>query len=55
MTKNEIAEILQAHQLWLESGGEEGIRADFTDADLENIDLTGVNLRRADLGGSKII
>jgi len=44
-----LEEILQQHELWVNSGGQEGNRADFSGADLRGADLAGANLQRADL------
>jgi uncharacterized protein YjbI with pentapeptide repeats len=43
----ELAEVLDQHKLWAESGGEKGVRADLSGANLSNADLTGVNLQSA--------
>jgi uncharacterized protein YjbI with pentapeptide repeats len=43
----EFASILDQHRLWVESGGDEGTKADLSGANLENADLTGVNLQGA--------
>ncbi len=45
----EVAEALDQHRLWAESGGKEGVRGDFAGANLSDADLTGVNLQGADL------
>jgi uncharacterized protein YjbI with pentapeptide repeats len=45
----ELAEILDQHKIWVESGGESGTKADFCGMDLANADLTGVNLQGAHL------
>lgn len=45
----ELAEILDQHREWVESGGDSGRRADLCGAILENADLTGVNLQGASL------
>ena len=45
----ELAEILDQHKIWVESGGESGTKADFCGVDLANADLTGVNLQGAHL------
>ena len=55
----EFASILDQHRIWVESGGEEGTKADLSGADLENADLTGVNLQgailqRANLRGADL-
>jgi uncharacterized protein YjbI with pentapeptide repeats len=43
----ELAEILDKHKEWVESGGESGAKADLSGANLEGADLTGVNLQGA--------
>ena len=43
----DLAEILDQHKLWVESGGESGNKADLCGANLSNADLTGVNLEGA--------
>ncbi len=53
-TWEEFAEILGRHRRWLDSGGREGEKADFTGAqlsgwDFSGQDLTAVNFRDADL------
>src|SRR6266852_6190540 len=45
----ELAEILDQHKIWVESGGESGIKADLCGVNLAKADLTGVNLQGADL------
>jgi len=45
----ELAEILDQHKIWVETGGESGTKADFCGVDLANADLTGVNLQGAHL------
>lgn len=47
MDKNEIQEILEQHQLWLNDNG--GERANLQGADLRYIDLSKANLRGANL------
>jgi uncharacterized protein YjbI with pentapeptide repeats len=44
-----LEEILQQHELWVNSGGQEGSRADLSCANLEGADLAGANLQHADL------
>ena len=41
--------ILEAHQKWLDSGGQQGQRANLQEADLERAHLEGADLRRAHL------
>ena len=43
----ELAEILDKHKEWVESGGESGIKEDLSGANLVGADLTGVNLQGA--------
>jgi len=43
----ELAQILDEHKMWLESGGDAGAKADLTAANLAGADLTGVNLQDA--------
>lgn len=43
----ELAEILDQHKTWVESGGDTGARADLSGVNLSNADLTGVNLQSA--------
>ena len=43
----DLAAILDQHRIWVESGGDEGTKADLSGVNLENADLTGVNLQGA--------
>jgi uncharacterized protein YjbI with pentapeptide repeats len=43
----ELAQILDEHKTWVESGGDAGAKADLTGANLTGADLTGVNLQDA--------
>jgi uncharacterized protein YjbI with pentapeptide repeats len=45
----ELAEILDQHKIWVESGGESGVKADLCGVNLAKADLTGVNLQAAHL------
>ena len=45
----DLAEILDQHKIWVESGGESGVKADLCGVNLEKADLTGVNLQGAHL------
>jgi len=45
----EVAEALDQHRLWVESGGEQGKCADLSGAKLVEADLTGANLQGAQL------
>ena len=49
MTPNQLKEILAQHQLWLDSDGKQGRRADLYRVNLTEANLNGVNLRRANL------
>ena len=50
-TPEELAEIIEKHQLWL-GDGDGGERADLGDADLSGADLGDANLRGANLSGA---
>jgi uncharacterized protein YjbI with pentapeptide repeats len=50
----EVAEALDQHRLWAESGGTEGTRADLSGASLVETDLTGANLQGAQLQKAKL-
>src|SRR6202011_5247400 len=50
----ELAQILEEHKMWVESGGDEGAKADLTGANLAGADLTGVNLQDAILTKAKL-
>lgn len=52
MDKNEIREILEQHQLWLNNNG--GKRADLRGVDLYGADLRGANLRGAYLHSARL-
>lgn len=43
----DLAEVLDQHKTWVESGGESGAKADLCTVNLTNADLTGVNLQGA--------
>src|SRR6266436_4475327 len=45
----DLAEILDQHKIWVESGAESGVKADLCGVNLEKADLTGVNLQGAHL------
>jgi uncharacterized protein YjbI with pentapeptide repeats len=45
----ELAEVLDQHRIWVESGGESGCKADLCGVNLAKTDLTGVNLQGATL------
>lgn len=50
-TEEQIRKTCEAHEMWLASGGKEGERADFHNADLGGVRLEGVNLGGANLNG----
>ena len=50
----ELAAILDQHKIWVESGGENGAKADLCGADLSSADLTGANLQGAFLQKAKL-
>lgn len=50
----DLAEILDQHKLWVETGGESGSKADLSGANLAHADLTGVNLEGAILQRAKL-
>ena len=43
----DLAEILDQHKIWVETGGESGVKADLCGVNLSHSDLTGVNLEGA--------
>src|SRR5579863_2908677 len=51
----ELAEILDQHKQWVESGGEAGVKADLCGVRLAGADLTGVNLEGAFLQRASLI
>jgi len=53
MIQEEIDKILEKHKLWLDSK-EGGIRADFSKANLEGINLKNANLMMANLEGANL-
>jgi len=50
-THKDFQDIIQKHGQWLASGGQQGVRADFTNADLTSADLKAVNLNEAAMSG----
>lgn len=46
-TDEELKQILAEHQLWLDSGREQGKQADFSGKNLDQTNLSGVNLQEA--------
>lgn len=53
-TLNELLEIVKSHGLWLTSGGQQGVQADLTNANLESADLSGANLNGARMSGANL-
>src|ERR1700723_2338575 len=51
----DLAEILDQHKMWVESGGETGVKADLCGVNLSHSDLTGVNLEGAFLQRANLI
>ena len=51
----DLAEILDQHKTWVESGGESGEKADLSGVNLSKADLTGVNLQGAHLHRTNLV
>src|SRR5271168_1813735 len=51
----DLAEILDQHKMWVESGGESGVKAELSGVNLSRSDLTGVNLEGALLQRANLI
>jgi uncharacterized protein YjbI with pentapeptide repeats len=51
-TPEVLSKVLKDHELWIESNGRDGTRADLSHGNLSNLDLQGVNLWSADLEGA---
>ncbi|ECD5834839.1 pentapeptide repeat-containing protein, partial [Salmonella enterica subsp. enterica serovar Newport] len=49
MNAAELSKVLEKHKVWITSLGQEGSRANLSDADLSDADLRGADLRGADL------
>lgn len=49
LKQTELDKILELHNLWVCSAGDNGMRAKLVDADFSNVDFTGANLEDADL------
>ena len=49
-----LSAILKEHQLWINSNGENGERADLSNKSLIGADLEGANLREANLRGANL-
>ena len=50
----DINQIIEQHDLWLETGGKEGSRANLTRANLYGVNLSRANLSRANLYGANL-
>jgi uncharacterized protein YjbI with pentapeptide repeats len=50
----DLAEILDQHKIWVESGGESGNKADLSGVNLAHADLTGINLQSAVLNKANL-
>ena len=55
MKTSELNKTLERHQLWIETKGVQGERADLRVANLEGANLGGANLRYAKLGYANLI
>jgi hypothetical protein len=55
ISTEQLEGILSEHQLWLNSNGGKGERADLREADLTWVDLEGADLREADLRGTNLL
>ena len=53
--EDELKEILEAHETWVQSEGKEGKQADLQEARLIDANLQGANLRQANLQGARLI
>ena len=51
----DLAEILDQHKTWVETGGESGAKADLSGVNLAKADLTGVNLQGAHLHRTNLV
>lgn len=48
MSEEILDKILKQHELWIESGGDEGNRANLFGVNLRSVNLSGTDLRYAD-------
>lgn len=55
MKQEELNEILKEHQLWLDSDGKKGKKADLIYVDLCKLDLSFANLKRANLYDAALV
>lgn len=54
LSESEVKAILTKHKLWLKTGGKKGKCADFSDADLSEMDFYGCDIRDADFSRSSL-
>ncbi len=54
VSQEELKQILEAHQRWVESDGKEGKQADLGEANLQKADLFQANLQKANLGDANL-
>ncbi len=54
VSQEELKQILEAHQKWLEFDGKEGKQADLGEANLQKADLFQANLQKANLGDANL-
>ena len=54
MEQAKLNKILEEHKLWLKTNGEEGKRADLSDANLRNANLRNADLRNANLRNANL-
>ena len=54
MSQEELDQVLEQHALWLQSGGDQGARANLTHTDLSRAYLYRTNLWRASLTGANL-
>src|SRR5260370_384490 len=54
MSLLDLAEVLDQHKIWAESGGGSGGKADLSGVDVAKVDLTGVNLQGAQLNKANL-
>ena len=53
ISQEELERVLKEHELWIESDGKDGRRADLSGADLSGADPSGADLIGADLDGTE--
>jgi len=54
MSQEELDQVLQQHELWVESGGVQGARADLSRINLSHAHLSGAQLSYADLSCAQL-